>query len=139
MRASATSVLAALGCTAGGDITGSDASGTSFEAPDIAGSYEVVLDASVDSDEVAWFPGALEIRGAAQALTWDFGEETMEGAVDEAFAFDFAGQTGAGVAVSGGGTVFLDGGAWALDGDVAFSGTPAGDLGGAFTGAQVLP
>jgi len=131
-------VLAA--CSGAGDIIEPDAGATGSDAPDIAGTYEVVAGEGLDPVAPPWFAGALVITGSADALTWDFGEEMLGGAIDDTFAFDFEGTTSADppVSVSGGGTAFLGAGVWNLDGDVAFD-DGVSETGGAFTAIQELP
>lgn len=130
-------LLLLAACDAGSDIkdtgTTTDPVDTTddLDAPDVAGTYDVEWEPTADCGSVAepfdWVAGGLVITGEGSALTFDFDELSFAGAVDDAFAWDFAGdgttQGGTAVTVEGSGTVIVNPSGNVLDGDLVVTWT----------------
>ncbi len=144
-------LLPLAACDAGSDIKDTGGPTTEptddLDAPDVAGTYDVFWEASGGCDPagapIGWVTGELVITGQGTELLFDFGEVQLDGAVDSAFAFDFAGSgtlDDVDFAATGTGTVIADGTGFALDGDVVITWTDASgecEGSGVFTATQV--
>ncbi len=129
-------LLGLAGCSAGSDIKDTGGPTTTgptdvLEPPDLVGAYDVAWEPTADCSSATepfdWGAGDLVITGLAGAMTYDFGEISVPGTVDAAFAFDLGGDAttpgGTAITVDGTGTVIQNFAGTTLDGDLVVAWT----------------
>jgi len=107
-------------CIAAADVQQDD---PFVAAPDVTGTFNVTLDAlsgCEGTELLAWARGALVVDGAADALTFDFGDgAVLTGTVDQSYFVELGGTfaTAAGAtSVLGDGVAATSPAGWRLDG-----------------------
>lgn len=113
-------LLALAGCDAASDIDTIDTD--EDVAPDVTGSYTLAFTPEdLCPGATDWLGATLIVSGPADALVFDFGDVSLTGDVDTAFAFAFQGLASTpdlDLDITGSGVVYTENDLWVLDGDL---------------------